>query len=93
MPKRCMQRAKTDPVDARLILDYTQRMPFQPWQPPDESVRQLEALTRRIGQLKRDLIAERCRLQAEGYRARADRPASPAISKSTSATCSAVSTA
>ena len=64
----CMQRAKTDPLDARLILDYTQRMPFQPWQPPDESVRQLEALTRRIGQLKRDLIAERCRLQAEGYR-------------------------
>ena len=64
-----MQRAKTDPVDARLILDYTQRMPFQPWQPPDESVRQLEALTRRIGQRKRDRIAERCRLQAEGYRA------------------------
>ena len=63
-----MQRAKTDPLDARLILDYTQRMPFQPWQPPAESVRQLEALTRRIGQRKRDLIAERCRLQAEGYR-------------------------
>ena len=64
----CMQRAKTDPLDARLILDYTQRMPFAPWQPPDESSLHLQALTRRIGQLKRDLVAERTRLQAEDYR-------------------------
>ena len=65
----CMQRAKTDPLDAQLIADYIQRMPFQPWQPPDASSLQLQALTRRIGQLKRDLVAERCRLQTEGYRA------------------------
>ena len=64
-----LQRAKTDPLDARLIADYIQRMPFQPWQPTDESSLHLQALTRRIGQLKRDLIAERCRLHAEGYRA------------------------
>ena len=64
-----LQRAKTDPLDARLIADYIQRMPFQPWQPPDESSLHLQALTRRIGQLKRDLIAERCRLHAEAYRA------------------------
>ena len=51
-----------------MIADYIQRMPFQPWQPPDEASLQLQALTRRIGQLKRDLAAERCRLQAEGYR-------------------------
>ena len=65
----CMQRAKTDPLDAQLILDYTKRMPFAPWQPPDASIGQLQALTRRIGQLKRDLVAERTRLQAEDYRA------------------------
>ena len=64
-----LQRAKTDPLDARLIVDYIQRMPFQPWQPPDQSSLQLQALTRRVGQLKRDLAAEQCRLQAEGYRA------------------------
>ena len=64
----CMQRAKTDPLDAQLILDYTQRMPFAPWQPPDAASGQLQALTRRIGQLKRALVAERTRLQAEGYR-------------------------
>ena len=64
-----LQRAKTDPLDARLIADYIQRMPFQPWQPPDESSVHLQALTRRIGQLKRDLAAEQCRRQAEGYRA------------------------
>ena len=64
-----LQRAKTDPLDARLIADYIQRMPFQPWQPPDEASLHLQALTRRIGQLKRDLVAERCRLQTEDYRA------------------------
>lgn len=63
-----LQRAKTDPLDARLIADYIQRMPFQPWQPPDEASLQLQALTRRIGQLKRDLVAERCRRQTEDYR-------------------------
>ena len=28
-------RAKTDPLDARLIADY--KVPFQPWQPPDRA--------------------------------------------------------
>ena len=43
------------------LIDYTQRMPL-PWQPP--RVRPPKALRA----FKRDLIAERCRLQAEGYR-------------------------
>ena len=51
-------------VRARLILDYTQRMPFQPWQPPLPPTGGADPTHR----LKRDLIAERCRLQAEGYR-------------------------
>src|SRR5436309_14670042 len=29
-----MQRAKTDAVDAGVMLDFLQRMPFTPWQPP-----------------------------------------------------------
>ena len=32
--RACMQRAKTDAVDAGGILDYLQRMPFVAWQPP-----------------------------------------------------------
>ena len=33
-----MQRAKTDRIDAQLILDYGQRMPFVSWQPPSEDM-------------------------------------------------------
>lgn len=64
-----MQRAKTDAVDAQLILDYGQRMPFAPWQPPSEEVLQLQAITRRITQLKVEITREANRLHAEGYRA------------------------
>ena len=64
-------------LEAQLILDYTQRMPFQPWQPPDESSLHLQALTRRINQLKRALVAERTRLQAEAYRGVPTDQASP----------------
>src|SRR5260370_17112640 len=29
-----MKRSKTDPLDAELLAEYSQRMPFQAWQPP-----------------------------------------------------------
>ena len=32
--RACMQRAKTDAVDAAGILEYLERMPFAAWQPP-----------------------------------------------------------
>lgn len=64
-----MQRAKTDPIDAQLILDYSQRMPFVAWQPPSEEVLQLQAITRRIAQLKVAITREANRLHAVGYRA------------------------
>ncbi len=63
-----LQRAKTDPIDARLILDYTQRMPFQPFQPPAPEVMQLQALTRRINQLNGEITRERNRLHGQDYR-------------------------
>ena len=53
-----MQRAKTDQVDARLILDYGQRMPFACWQPPSKEVLQLQAITRRVSQLNVELNRE-----------------------------------
>jgi len=62
------QRAKTDVLDAQVILAFLERMPFQPWQPPAAEVRQLQALTRRIAQLKIILTQETNRLHADGYR-------------------------
>lgn len=63
-----MQRAKTDAVDAGVILTFLERMPFQPWQPPTEEVLQLQALTRRISQLKLIVTQETNRLHADGHR-------------------------
>ena len=63
-----LQRAKTDPIDARLILDFAQRMPFLPWQPPVQEVMHLQALTRRIKQMKEEITRERNRLHGEAYR-------------------------
>lgn len=63
-----LQRAKTDPIDARLILDFAQRMPFLPWQPPAQEVMHLQALTRRIKQMKEEITRERNRLHAQAYR-------------------------
>jgi transposase len=62
-----MQRAKTDQVDAQLILDYGQRMRFVAWQPPTDEVLQLQAITRRISQLKIERTREANRLHAEAY--------------------------
>jgi len=59
-----MQRAKTDPVDAQLILDFAQRMRFVPWQSPCDEVFQLQAITRRITQLKVEINREANRLHA-----------------------------
>lgn len=63
-----MQRAKTDTLDAEVILAFLERMPFQPWQPPEEEVLQLQALTRRIAQLKVIVTQEGNRLHADDHR-------------------------
>lgn len=63
-----MQRAKTDALDAGVILAFLERMPFQPWQPPGEEVLQLQALTRRLAQLKVIVTQETNRLQADQHR-------------------------
>lgn len=62
-----MQRAKTDPIDARLILDFAHRMPFVPWQPPPIEVLQLQGITRRVSQLKAEWIRERNHLHARAH--------------------------
>ena len=57
--RSCMQRAKTDAVDAGGILDYLERMPFVAWQPPAAEVLELQAINRRIAQLTTELARRR----------------------------------
>jgi len=59
-----MVRAKTDAIDADGLLLFLQRMPFQPWLAPPETVLQLQSLAHRMGQLGQEVVRERCRLHA-----------------------------
>lgn len=59
-----MRRSKTDAVDAEVLCDYVQRMPFEAWEPPDEAYRELRAITRRIQALTVERAREKNRLHA-----------------------------
>ena len=59
-----MERSKTDLLDARVLLEFAARMPFQPWQPPSPTARHLCALARRIEAVTDLCAAEKNRLHA-----------------------------
>lgn len=59
-----MQRSKTDPLDARVLVEYAARMPFQPWAPPPAEALQITALARRIHALTQQSTMEKNRLHA-----------------------------
>lgn len=59
-----LQRGKTDALDAAVILEYLERMPFRLWQPPSDEVLEIKHITRRIVQLTVDLTRERNRHKA-----------------------------
>ena len=59
-----MNRSKTDPVDARVLLKYVQCMDFVPWRPPATEKLQLRALSRRIAGLTQMRTQEKNRLHA-----------------------------
>jgi transposase len=59
-----MQRSKTDPLDAMVLLEFAARMPFQPWQPPSQTALHLCALARRIEAVTDLCAAEKNRLHA-----------------------------
>jgi len=59
-----MQRSKNDRLDAAVLREFVQRMPFQAWVPPRPVVLQLHALSRRLEALKDMQEAEKCRLHA-----------------------------
>lgn len=60
-----MRRSKTDLLDAEVLADYAQRMPFEAWEPPGAVLVELRAITRRIQALTVERSRERNRLQAE----------------------------
>ena len=62
-----MQRAKTDVVDAGVILDFLERMPFTPWQAPAAEILELQAINRRIVQLDTELTREKNRHHASEF--------------------------
>jgi transposase len=59
-----MHRSKTDPLDALVLLEYAERMPFQPWHPPCQAALQVTALARRIHTLTQQGTMEKNRLHA-----------------------------
>lgn len=59
-----LQRGKTDALDAAVILEYLERMPFRSWQPPSDEILEIQHITRRIVQLTADLTRERNRHKA-----------------------------
>jgi transposase len=59
-----MQRSKTDPLDARVLLEFAARMPFQPWPPPSTTALHLCALARRLEAITELCAAEKNRLHA-----------------------------
>ena len=58
------QRSKTDRADARTLLAFAERMPFEPWAPPDPVVLELRALGRRIEDLTVERTREKNRLRS-----------------------------
>jgi transposase len=65
--RACMQRAKTDAVDAGAILEYLERMPFVAWRPPAPEILELQAINRRIVQLDSELTREKNRRHAAEF--------------------------
>jgi transposase len=46
-----MSRVKTDPMDAAILAEYAERMPFRPWQRPRTAVLAIRACARRLAAL------------------------------------------
>ena len=63
-----MKRGKTDPLDASVILEYLKRMEFKQWEPPREICLKIQAITRRIYQLKEEMNREKNRYHADAYK-------------------------
>jgi transposase len=58
------ERSKDDPLDARVLREYTARMPFRPWRPPSPAQLALRDITRHMLATTEVRTATRNRLHA-----------------------------
>lgn len=59
-----LRRSKTDALDALVLVEFAQRMPFEAWKPPAASAFDLRAISRRIEALTKTATQEKNRLHA-----------------------------
>ena len=59
-----MVRAKTDKVDAAVLRQYVECMPFAAWTAPSDQQLELQSLAHRLAQIKKEQVRERSRLHA-----------------------------
>ncbi len=59
-----LRRSKTDALDARVLVEFAQRMPFEAWKPPEAHAFDLRAISRRIEALTKTATQEKNRLHA-----------------------------
>lgn len=57
-------RAKTDKVDAAVLLAFAHRMPFRPWAAPDKVDLELQSRAHRLAQMGKEIRREQSRLHA-----------------------------
>jgi len=62
--KSLLKRGKTDAVDTDSMLEFAERMPFTPWQPPARALLDLRLVARRIAALTKTVVQEKNRLHA-----------------------------
>ena len=63
-----LTRSKTDALDAEVLLNYLQRMPFVAWKAPSPVRLELQAVARRLAALVKQGTQEKNRLHAEKSR-------------------------
>src|SRR3990172_1389292 len=64
-----MQRSKTDPLDAMVLLEFAARLPFQSWQPPSPTALHRSARRREEPPARRQRRRSPPRRRASGHRA------------------------
>lgn len=58
------ERQKTDKVDAQVLAQFAERMPFSPWQPPRDEVLSLRLIARRLASLSKQRTRAKNQLHA-----------------------------
>ena len=58
------ERSKTDPVDARVLAKYAERMQPEPWQPPSPAALKLRSISRTVAALVRMCVQHKNRQHA-----------------------------